>query len=172
MRQIFILFMILLMVGCSAKYQLIKIGDSPGITKIKKGESILISVPSDGYYGAYRYANSGRMTAQAIKNAFSRYTNNVKFSSCSSMDKCLQMAIEKGYVYLVFPEIMHWEDRATEWSGKPDRIEIKIIVIDVLNKKEISSVIIKGRSKWLTFGGDHPQDLLSDPINAYVSTLF
>ena len=25
--------------------------------------------------------------------------------------------------YLLKPQILHWEDRATEWSGKPDRVK-------------------------------------------------
>ena len=62
--------------------------------------------------------------------------------------------------------------RATEWSGIPDKIEVKIIVYDGGTGKEVGSTLISGRSKWATFGGDHPQDLLPEPLNSYVESLY
>ncbi|MGL1931348.1 MAG: DUF4823 domain-containing protein [Desulfotalea sp.] len=67
---------------------------------------------------------------------------------------------------------MHWEDRATEWSGLPDKAEIKMVVIDVKSNNKISVATIKGSSGLATFGGDHPQDLLPDPIKKYINSLF
>lgn len=68
--------------------------------------------------------------------------------------------------------ILHWEDRATEWSGKKDKIEIKLSIYGAEGNQEIAGTIIGGKSKWATFGGDHPQDLLPEPIQAYVDTLY
>jgi len=65
------------------------------------------------------------------------------------------MPVER-YAYYVASEILHWEDRATEWSGLPDKIEIKVIIYDTKSGREISSAVLSGRSKWTTFGGDHP----------------
>ena len=76
------------------------------------------------------------------------------------------------YRYYVAPEILHWEDRATEWSGRPDRIEVQISIYDVNMQTEIASSVITGKSAWATFGGDHPQDLLPEPTNAYVASLY
>ncbi|ELW8199044.1 DUF4823 domain-containing protein, partial [Yersinia enterocolitica] len=67
---------------------------------------------------------------------------------------------------------LHWEDRATEWSGKPDIIAIKITVYNAASDNIISSTIINGKSKWATFGGDHPQDLLAKPVSEYISSLY
>ena len=77
-----------------------------------------------------------------------------------------------GATYLVAPEILHWEDRATEWSGKPDRVDVDIRVIAPTSGAVIASSVISGKSKWATFGGDHPQDLLPEPVDEYVGTLF
>ena len=92
-------------------------------------------------------------------------------SDCSDLP-CLQAEGKDKYTYYVVPEILHWEDRATEWSGLPDRIEVKIIVSDARRNGEIGSAIISGKSKWATFGGDHPQDLLPEPIKIYVESLY
>lgn len=68
--------------------------------------------------------------------------------------------------------ILHWEERATEWSGKPDRIEIQIIIYDLSTKKQIVNSTYTGKSKWATFGGDHPQDLLAEPTQTFVDALY
>ena len=68
--------------------------------------------------------------------------------------------------------ILHWEERATEWSGKPDQITIQVTLYDVSSKQVLDKVTIKGQSKWATFGGNHPQDLLAKPIEKYVAELF
>jgi hypothetical protein len=36
----------------------------------------------------------------------------------------------------------------------------------------LDAVIVKGHSGWLTFGGDHPEDLLVDTIANYVASLY
>ena len=69
------------------------------------------------------------------------------------------------------PIIVLWEDRATEWSGKRDRIIVKITVLDVSSGKLVDATTIQGTSKWATFGGDYPQDLLPVPMRDYVARL-
>jgi hypothetical protein len=74
--------------------------------------------------------------------------------------------------YVFEPVILQWEDRATEWSGKPDRIQIKILLWNPLAKKVVSTAIERASSKWGTFGGDHPQDLLKKLLETYSDRLF
>jgi len=113
------------------------------------------------------------MTSQEAMVAFLRHTKGVSITTnCSSIDSCLNEAKDSGYSYLVYPEILHWEERATEWSGKPDRIEVKITLLSADNGEIIHSTIISGKSKWVTLKWDHPQDLLPKPMETYVSSLY
>lgn len=84
----------------------------------------------------------------------------------------MQSSKATNFEYYVIPEILHWEDRATEWSGIPDKIQVKISIYEGKTWKEVASTIISGKSKWATFGGDHPQDLLPEPLNKYVESLY
>jgi len=139
-------------------------------TKLDRSGSVLVAVPRDGSYGDKTYAGSGVDTAEAIRAAFDRFSNDVELATdCSQID-CLTTS-QKPFTYYVLPAILHWEDRATEWSGKKDKISIKITVYDN-RRKVVASQIISGKSKSLTFGGDHPQDLLAAPITAYVQSLY
>ncbi len=86
--------------------------------------------------------------------------------------EALAIAAQEKYDYLIYPIILHWEDRATEWSAKPDKIQVKISVTRVNDKKIIRSGILEGRSGIATLGGDKPQDLLPEPIDEYFDALF
>jgi hypothetical protein len=153
--------------GCTATYKqeaLIQ----PNINLVR-GKSVAIATPINGFYETEEYQSSGKMTSLAVQSAFARFSSTI-----TVMPECKNIACLKdsNHYYYVIPEILHWEERATEWSGKPDKIEVKISVYDNLNLKELASTIISGTSKWATFGGDHPQDLLDEPINAYVQSLY
>ena len=63
-------------------------------------------------------------------------------------------------------------DRATEWSARADKVEVQFEAVDVSSGRRIAKTIIKGRSGLATFGGDHPQDLLPEPIDEFVDQLF
>ncbi len=140
--------------------------------KLNKEEGVLISIPNNGWYGNTEYAGSGRMTAYAIRSAFAKHTSVVDLTSDCHGIECLKSINAQKYGYYVKPEIFHWEDRATEWSGKPDRIEVQVIIYDTKTRKELANTSITGESKWGTFGGDHPQDLLAEPIKNYVNSLY
>ena len=141
-------------------------------TKLDGTQGVLISTSQDGWYGNTQYHNSGKMTANAVRSAFSKYASIVDVVNSCHGDDCLSDIDKEKYGYYVKPEILHWEDRVTEWSGKPDRIEIQIVIFDTATKREVANLSYTGKSKFATWGGDHPQDLLPEPTNHYVSSLY
>ncbi|UXY08973.1 DUF4823 domain-containing protein [Kosakonia sp. ML.JS2a] len=158
------------LLGCSVKYDTNTIQNSTEL--LIKDSPIVISKPADGVYETRTYSGSGAATAAAVKAAFARYSDSVNvFTDCDDI-ACLKSNHVIGLGYYVIPQILHWEDRATEWSGIPDRIEIKITIYNAESNSRVASTIISGKSKWASFGGDHPQDLLPEPINAYIASLY
>ena len=170
MRILLIAASLALTCGCSSSYQQNDITAST--MKITKDKSVLIATPADGVYETQHYQASGRMTTMAVQSAFSKFTNSVSVSDECRDIQCLKEKNKANFDYYVIPQILHWEDRATEWSGKPDLVEIKIVIYDASTLNEHSATVLSGKSKWATFGGDHPQDLLSEPITKYVSSLY
>ena len=170
MRLISILIFATMISGCAATYKQDTLVEAN--TKLVRGKSVAISTPSNGFYEEQEYSASGRITAFAVRASFARFTNAITVvPDCKDL-MCLKKDQSTSYDYFVIPEILHWEDRATEWSGKPDRIEIKITIYGGQSSKELASTIVSGKSKWATFGGDHPQDLLTEPLNKYVESLY
>ena len=171
MRILAILGYIAFLVGCADSHQLLRTGNAT--VKLDPSKSIYISIPRDGRYGHINYQGSGVNASQIILMAFSKFSNTTETGhQYQSFNDALTYARNNGYSYLVFPTILEWEDRATEWSGIPDKASINIAIVNTESGKTIDSAIIKGKSGLATFGGDHPQDLLPKPVEEYVSSLF
>jgi hypothetical protein len=170
MRTLYVITLAALLSACASTYKH-EVVSNPS-AKLERGKAVLISTPKNGFYEREEYPSSGKHTAAATQAAFARFANRVVVSSSCADLPCLQVEGKQSYAYFVVPEILHWEDRATEWSGKPDRIEVKLIVFDAQTTVAIASIVISGKSKWASFGGDHPQDLLPEPLKQYVESLY
>lgn len=171
MRIAFMLGAIAFLSGCadSHRWSPVQTGAAPISTK----NSFYISTPADGQYGDHTYQGSGRNTAQIIYGALARHTHSVRIGpSADNYDDALRSARTAGQDILILPSILHWEDRATEWSMIPDKVELKIDVIQVSSGETLSSGVVEGKSGLATFGGDHPQDLLPEPVGEWIKTLF
>ncbi|WP_417667543.1 DUF4823 domain-containing protein [Pseudidiomarina sp.] len=169
-RILILTTVMMLFSGCASTYNYSEF-QAP-VDKLDPSLGVLISVPEDGWYENTQYRNSGRMTVNAVRAAFSKNASKVDIAQDCHDEECLDKIDVERYGYFVKPVILHWEDRATEWSGKPDRIEIQIVIYDAITKSELANSSYTGKSKWATFGGDHPQDLLPEPTNEYVSNLY
>lgn len=134
---------------------------------------VYVSVPADGRYEATTYANSGMLTATAFYSSLSKVVDKAFVGkSIEDHDQALASAGSASADYLFAPTILHWEDRATEWSGKADKMELTVVVIDVATGTELDRAVLKGSSSWFTLGGDHPQDMLPEPVDEYVASIF
>ena len=170
LKYVVALSFMLILSACAAKHEVISSSTS---TKLLPQKSIYISLSNDGRYGNINYPGSGINTSQVLLKNFSKYSNNITVSNqYRPFSGALSHAKVKGAEYLIYPTILEWEDRATEWSGKPDRISIKIQTVKVSTGKTLNSTIIQGKSAWATLGGDHPQDLLQKPIEELVNSLY
>ncbi len=170
MRQIWFGAAALMVAGCTASYGVQESAAPP--VGLDPGGTVLISTPENGTYDGRQYQHSGDMVADALRAAFLKHARTVSVTDSCRDDDCLPKAESQGVAYYVQPIILHWEDRATEWSGVSDRLEVLVKVFDVPTRILVSSYSFSGKSKWATFGGDHPQDLLPDPTNAYVDGLY
>ena len=156
--------------ACSGSYAFEVVSTGPALDS--KG-SALVTIPSDGRFGQQTYAGSGATTAKAVEAALAPRLARVEVTDAPiSAPEALTRARARGARYLVVPEIVNWEDRATEWSGKPDHVAVDLTVRDVASDTVLHRVVIKGASSWWTFGGDHPAELLPRPINEYVRQIF
>lgn len=172
MTRLYIIGATLFLGACADSHQLIR-QDTSTVAHLAPADSVFVAVPEDGAYGGDVYRGSGQNAAQIIYAAFAKRTRSARVGRApQSFEEALASTRQAGHKYLVYPTILHWEDRATEWSAIPDTVEVKIEVIDAASGEAIASGVAKGKSGLATFGGDHPQDLLPKPVEEFVSSLY
>ena len=157
--------------GCVSKYKT-DAYEAP-TEKLQTNASAYVTMAQDGSYGSKPYQNSGYLVSTATTAAVSLHLTRIEQAPrLETIEEALSSAEKMGLTYVFQPTILHWEDRATEWSSRPDRITIKVVVWDVTTRQNISSTVLRASSKWASFGGDHPQDLLPGTISPFVDKLF
>jgi len=157
-----VVFIALLLAGCVHKYAVPETGDR--YSRIPSSARVYVAEPMDGQDDRPRaYEKSGRWTRSAVVQALrGQGVQLISGEVAASQDEAMELARAAGAGFLVYPEIRHWSDRATEWSGVPDRITLDIRIYDVSTGSVINRQKIRASSRWATFGGDHPQELLPE----------
>jgi hypothetical protein len=140
---------------------------------LKSNSRIYVAIPFDATFKKEVMQGSGKQTAQAFQVALLRYTRSVYMSKYpESLSEAMEIA-RKGYMeYVLYPTIVKWEDRATEFSGRRDRLTVKADLIDLSTSQVVFSREIEATGKWMTDGGESPKDLLDQPAEQYANALF
>ncbi|MFA6046743.1 MAG: DUF4823 domain-containing protein [Phycisphaerales bacterium] len=163
----------LILTGCSDSYKLTRANGEKHLPLLSRSGAVYVLQPTNGSYEGAEYRTSGSATAEAISFAFTPYASRVERSKeAESFSSAMAHCRGGSLMYLVEPTILHWEDRNTEWSGRSDKMTLQIVVYDVASQQSIDTTTIEGKSKWATFGGDHPQDLLPKPLKEYVAQMY
>lgn len=140
---------------------------------LKSNTRIYVAIPFDATFKKEVVQNSGKQTAQAFQVALMRYTRSVYMSKFpESLGEALEIARTGHMEYVLYPTIVRWEDRATEFSGRRDRLAVKADLIDLTTSQVVFSREIEATGKWMTDGGDSPNDLLLQPAEQYANALF
>ena len=175
MSRILAICLVLVLGGCatySESYQTDSLlGDRTA--SLSRTANIVVAVEGDGRYANIVTQGSGAKTRDAMSAAISKYASNVSsITGFVSEKEARADAQRRGADYLVYLRILNWEERQTVWSGRPDRLESEIRLVDAKSSKVLESIIIRGNSKWATLGGDHVDHLLSKPFSSYAASLF
>jgi uncharacterized protein DUF4823 len=171
-RYLLVLVLAFYLTACSSKYR-VDSYEAP-TAHIDNQASFYVVLPVDGQYEGAIYQGSGAATAQAVSSALLWHVERtiVGTTPGEELTSALQRAKGQAVTHVFHTMILHWEDRATEWSGITDKVALKLAVYDAPTGKLISSTVARASSKWGTLGGDHPQDLLPELIKRFVDPLF
>jgi hypothetical protein len=176
--RLLVTFTCTVMVGlsaCTASYQQRETGGlDASSARLDAGKSVFVSVSPDGQYGNRTYPGTGRTVAQRAAAAFSRYVRRVEVGGgpASSRDELLAAARQAGAGYLVIPNITHWEQRATEWSGIPSRVSMSLTVVDTQTGAEVRSALLESRSAVMTMIRPNPDNLAQEMIDQQVAAFY
>ena len=169
--KIIILVFALFITACTSKYKT-DMFTAPSESLTWSGVAY-IKLASDGVYGEKTYSGSGKTVTQNLHSVITAHSRkSVIAEKRQSFEDAMATAHEISATVLFEPTILNWEDRATEWSGRPDQVTIRIVVWDVETRRELASSVEKASSKFFTFGGDHPQDLVPHMMKNFANKVF
>lgn len=121
MRALIIFITIASLAGCADSHNWTP--QQNGSTRITQNDRIYVTTPADSEYGNHIYSGSGRNTSKIIASAVSAQSRLVRTGGVAeNFDDALAQAQRSDQDVLIFPTILHWEDRATEWSMIPDKV--------------------------------------------------
>ena len=168
MRKFLFILVAVVFCGCTSTYKYDLDDNTPSL---EQNKSIAIAVSDDGSYGSDVYTGSGRTLSNEIKLALKPYANRATIlRNMSVLDDFSDEEIEK-YDYIVIPEIIHWEDRATAWSGIPDKVEISVEIYNS-QRELLKSAILQGKSASMTLSTNDPSELLKKPLEIFFKSAF
>ncbi|WP_323178411.1 DUF4823 domain-containing protein [Pseudomonas syringae] len=103
---------ILALLGCADSHNWTP--QQNGSARIAASDRILISTSLDSEYGTHVYNGSGRNTAKIIYNAISAKSRLVRIGGVAENFEDAVSQAQRTDQDIIFPTILHWEDRATE----------------------------------------------------------
>ncbi len=171
MYKIFsVLLVVMLVTGCASKYRVDSM--SAPTQKIDTTATFYLALSKDGQYNGANYAASAEAVNRSIERELTIIgATVVGASNVETLNEALSQASINDAEYLFLPRIIHWEDRVTEWSGRPDRITMAYSIYSADTSEKLISATISASSKWATFGGDHPQDLVPKTVQDFLNNV-
>jgi hypothetical protein len=159
--------------GCQNTYKQDIAEVKPQFAPMTSKTHVYVAMPEDALDKKESVPASGKRTALAIQEAFLRHS---KFVTLATIPETLADSIAHarriGADFVAFPSILEWRDRPTEWTGVRDRLKLQIDIVEATSGDVVRTTKIEGVSRWMTDGGDAPQDLLADPVDKFVRSLF
>lgn len=92
-----------------------------GSIPVAEGSEICVVTPEDALYAGKTQRNSGQKVGEVISKSIPEVYTAVQVST---PDNCASNI-------LVSTEILEYENRASGWSGMPDKIRVKVVAKDI-----------------------------------------
>ena len=133
---------------------------------------LCLAVPPDASDDGEPSVGSGQRIANAIETQLKRDGWQVRqVKAADSKAHCA----EKAGTHILVPEVIAFEDNATGWSGRPDRIEIRLTLIPAASASQrtviyeaASNVAASGALEW---GNADPSALLGRSLGESLARL-
>jgi hypothetical protein len=174
MFRLFLLSALLLVAGaCRTTVNQTTSEPTAGEPPLRGNSRVYVALPEDALDKKEPVPGSGRRVAVALQDAFKRHTRNVLLGRVTeNVDEAIRHARDLEYEYVAMPTLLKWEDRPTEWTGVRDKLQVRIDLVSAQTAAVVRTTTFDAKGKWMTDGGETPQDLLADPIDKFVRSNF
>lgn len=170
MKKHFIIPLFLTLISCSPALYNVSFSKDTVPAGLLTDKEILVLTPADAVTNESIVVGSGAQLANKIFTYLNTKNCEVTLDGAQNIKKIDEEELLK-YDYIIVPTIINWEDNATAWSGKPDKLTFTIEIFDK-HKNSILSSTLDAKSTNATFSANDPSELIDKPLINFVSRLF
>ena len=144
-----------------------------GSPTVRLADRLCVVAPQDA---SSDDSGSGRAVAQQIVESLARIGLSASIVMHTTEARLKEACFERGANLALMPEILFYEDNLTGWSGKPDRIELRISAFKPGEQSARRVVIFEASSNtlasaFLEWGNAKPYALISNNADQVLKTL-
>jgi hypothetical protein len=133
-----VLPLLLLALGCSVPHSIPEGGIVKGQSINPIGKVLILAVQDGQEQGQSPAPGSGRGMVAALRTVLMNHS--IPFTTSDSMTNMqgFEEAQKLNFDYVMKCTITLWEDNATAWSGKGDKLKISVELFDVKSKQLVA----------------------------------
>lgn len=170
MNRIIVAVLLCFCATACARMNIMPISESA--QKLDRAGKILVVTGIDGKFGSTIYTGTGDEFASLVMVEFAKYATKYEIFPHMPLINAISAAKEKDTKYVVIPEILHYEDRNTPWSGRLDQITVKVSVYLAEDGSMVQSSMITANNQWATFVDNRPMVLIYKPLAELVKNFY
>ena len=158
--------MVAMLLGCASN-EMRTISGSGSVALDPKA-IVYIAIPAENS------SNSpGQYVATVLADEFSKRGIKVNMAEgAASHEANLAAAQKQGAGYLIIPVLTNWEHNATQWSGNPSTLGLRLSILNAATGVQIRLDNIESQSSHLSLFGTDPKELLDDAFEKYIKDLY
>jgi hypothetical protein len=133
-------------------------------------DRVCVATAADGRHEMRVYAGSGQKVTTRTADALRQRHADVVIIGMGDLQQLSEECRSQDGRFVIVPEIRTWEDRASGWSGRPDRVEVQLTLHDAASGTEVRSVSVAAQtgywsSAFTEWGNRPPEALLGEEFD-------
>ena len=170
MKRIIVAVLLCSCVTACARMNIMPISETA--KKLDRSGNVVVVTAADGRFGSTIYTGTGDEFTSLVMVEFAKFAAGYEILPHMELINASSTAKSKSIQYVVVPEILHYEDRNTPWSGRLDQITVKITVYLVDDGSMVQSSMITANNQWATFVDNRPMVLINKPLPELVKNFY
>lgn len=162
-----ILFIVLIAVISCAACSTTQVKSTRRAPNLSRNLPVYVAVGKD------KFPAENRQVQQFFVQALSPYLHPV-FTAKKPLDLVYmgQVAQVLKTGYMVYPEILQWEDHNTPWTTVRDKVSIRITLIDAKSQRILYKEVVSGKSSLWRMRNEKPDVVAQELIEKFVTEIY
>jgi hypothetical protein len=135
---------------------------------ISPRDRVVIAIALDGASGNEQQQGSSLSVAQMIEGELARMIESIRIVP---IDPFKDTPEGDSWDVAIVPRIVHWEQRATEWSGVPSKASIRLSVYRKSSPNPVDVRLFETSSGTFAMSRPDLTSMLQEPVSRYLNQI-